>query len=40
MTEKAIRVKARNVLMSRRFEDAVQLWVQEMRDNAYIEIKI
>lgn len=40
MTDKAIRQKARNVLMSRRFEDEVQLWIQEMRDNAYIEIKI
>lgn len=40
LTEQAIRAKARNVLMSRRFEDEVQLWVQEMRDNAYIDIKI
>lgn len=40
MTEKAIRQQARNVLMGRRFEDEVQLWIQEMRDNAFIEIKI
>ncbi len=40
MTEEAIRRKARNVLMSRRFEDEVQLWIQEMRDNAFIDIKI
>lgn len=40
MTEQAIRARARNVLMSRRFEDEVQLWIQEMRDNAFIEIKI
>ncbi|WP_086930925.1 peptidylprolyl isomerase [Agarilytica rhodophyticola] len=40
MTEQAIRTRARNVLMSRRFEDEVQLWIQEMRDNAFIEIKI
>lgn len=40
LTEQAIRAKARNVLMSRRFEDEVQLWIQEMRDEAYIDIKI
>ncbi len=40
MTQEAIRHKARNVLMSRRFEDEVQLWIQEMRDNAFIDIKI
>ncbi len=40
MTEQAIRVKARNLLTSRRFEDEVQLWIQEMRDDAYIDIKI
>lgn len=40
MTAQAIRMKARNVLMSRRFEDEVQLWIQEMRDNAFIDIKI
>lgn len=40
MTEQAIRQKARNVLMSRRFEDEVQLWIQEMRDEAFIEKKI
>ncbi|VUD40374.1 Chaperone SurA [Thalassocella blandensis] len=40
LTEQAIRARAQNVLMSRRFEDEVQLWIQEMRDNAYIDIKI
>ncbi len=40
MTDKAIRQKAHNVLMSRRFEDEVQLWIQEMRDDAFIELKI
>ncbi|MFT5084425.1 MAG: peptidyl-prolyl cis-trans isomerase SurA [Lentisphaeria bacterium] len=40
MTEQAIRGKAGNVLMSRRFEDEIQLWIQEMRDNAFIDIKI
>jgi len=40
MTAQAIRMKARNVLMGRRFEDEVQLWIQEMRDNAFIDVKI
>lgn len=40
MTEQAIRSRARNVLMSRRFEDEVQLWIQEMRDESYIDIKL
>ncbi len=40
MTENALRMKARNILLGRRFEDEVQLWIQEMRDNAFIEIKI
>lgn len=40
MTEEARRMKARNILMSRRFEDEVQLWLQEMRDEAFIQIKI
>jgi len=40
MTDLAIRAKARNVLTSRRFEDEVQLWIQEMRDDAFIELKI
>lgn len=40
MTERALRFKATNVLTSRRFEDEVQLWIQEMRDNAFIETKI
>lgn len=40
MTENALRMKARNILLGRRFEDEVQIWIQEMRDNAFIEIKI
>lgn len=40
MTDRAIRAKARNILKNRRYEDEVQLWIQEMRDNAFIEIKI
>jgi len=39
-TEEAIRAKARQMLTSRRFEDETQVWLQEMRDDAFIEIKI
>ncbi len=39
-TKEAIRMKARQVLTSRRFEDETQVWLQEMRDEAFIEIKI
>lgn len=39
MTQAAVRQKARNMLMSRRFEDEVQLWIQEMKDDAFIEFK-
>jgi len=39
-TEKVIRNKARNLLISRRFEDEVQIWLQEMKDDAFVEIKI
>ncbi|WP_018274501.1 peptidylprolyl isomerase [Teredinibacter turnerae] len=40
LTEEAIRAKARQVLTSRRFEDETQVWLQEMRDDAFIEVKI
>jgi len=40
LTEEAIRAKARQVLTSRRMEDELQVWLQEMRDDAFIEFKI
>ena len=40
LTEEAMRGRAQNMLMSRRFEDEMQVWLQELRDEAYIEIKI
>jgi len=40
MTKEAIRMKARELLTSRRLEDETQVWLQEMRDDAFIEIKI
>lgn len=39
-TEEALRGRAQNMLMSRRFEDEMQVWLQELRDDAFIEIKI
>jgi len=39
-TEEALRARAQNMLMSRRFEDEMQVWLQELRDDAFIEIKI
>lgn len=40
LTKEAIRGKARQVLTSRRLEDEMQVWLQEMRDDAFIEHKI
>lgn len=40
MTTEAIRLKARELLTSRRMEDETQVWLQELRDDAFIEIKI
>lgn len=40
LSEEVIRNKARNLLISRRFEDEVQIWLQELRDEAFVEIKI
>lgn len=39
-SEELIRQRARNLLLSRRFEDEVQVWLQEIRDNAFVELKI
>ena len=40
VTEELRRLKARNLLANRRYEDEVQTWLQELRDNAFIEMKI
>lgn len=40
MTSDAIRNRARSMLMNRRFEDEKQTWLQELRDEAFIEVKI
>mgnify|MGYP001237759647 CR=1 FL=1 len=40
ITEEVRRDKAARVLTSRRFEDELQLWLQEMRDSTFVDIKI
>ncbi len=40
LSDEVIRNKARNLLVSRRFEDEVQVWLQELRDDAFVELKI
>ncbi len=40
LSERVIRNRAYNLLVSRRYEDEVQVWLQELRDDAFIEIKI
>ncbi|WP_053980911.1 peptidylprolyl isomerase [Marinagarivorans algicola] len=39
MTQAVIRNKARNILTNRRFEDELQVWLRELRDEAFVEIK-
>ncbi len=40
MSEEFKRNQARNLLMSRRFEEELPIWLQEIRDNAYVDIKL
>lgn len=39
MTQEVLRRKAINLLTSRRFEDELQVWLSELREDAYIDIK-
>ncbi len=39
MSEQVIRNQARNILRKRRFEEELQNWLQEKRDEAYVELK-
>ena len=39
MTEAVVRNKARNILTNRRFEDELQVWLRELRDEAFVEFK-
>lgn len=40
MSERVIRNKARNLLRQRRFEEELPVWLQEIRDEAYVEVKL
>ncbi len=40
MTQEVLRRKASNILTSRRFEDELQVWLLELREDAYIDIKV
>lgn len=40
VSEEMLRMKAANILGNRRFEDELQLWLRELRDSAFVEIKI
>ena len=39
MSDRVIRNQARNILRKRRFEEELQNWLREKRDEAYVEIK-
>lgn len=39
ITEEILRNKAANILTNRRFEDELQIWTRELRDNAFIDKK-
>ncbi len=40
ITDELLRDKAARVLTSRRFEDELQIWLREMRDDTFIQIKL
>jgi len=40
ITDDLLRDKAARVLTSRRFEDELQIWLREMRDDAFVDVKI
>jgi peptidyl-prolyl cis-trans isomerase SurA len=40
ITDDVLRDKAARILTSRRFEDELQIWLREMRDEAYVDIKL
>lgn len=40
MSDTMIRNQARNLLRNRRFEEELPIWLQEIRDNAYVDIKL
>jgi peptidyl-prolyl cis-trans isomerase SurA len=40
MTQEVLQRKAANILTSRRFEDELQLWLSELKEDAFIDIKV
>ncbi|MEX1032837.1 MAG: peptidylprolyl isomerase [Cellvibrionaceae bacterium] len=40
MSERVKRNQARNLLRSRRFEEELPIWLQEIRDEAYVDVKL
>jgi peptidyl-prolyl cis-trans isomerase SurA len=40
MSEDMIRNQARNLLQSRRYQEELQSWLQEIRASAYVEVKL
>ncbi|GAB1256470.1 peptidylprolyl isomerase [Aurantivibrio plasticivorans] len=40
MSEAVVRNQALNLLRSRRFEEELPIWLQEIRDDAYVDIKV
>lgn len=40
ITDDILRDKAARILTSRRFEDELQIWLREMRDDAFVDIKL
>lgn len=40
ITDELLRQKAARVLTNRRFEDELSVWLRELRDDAYVDIKI
>lgn len=40
MSDTMIKNQAANLLRSRRFEEELQVWLQEIRDEAYVELKL
>lgn len=40
VTDELLRQKAARVLTNRRFEDELSVWLRELRDDAYVDIKI
>ena len=39
MSEQMLRSQARNLLHKRRYEEELQTWLREIRDQAYVDIK-